>query len=76
LWERRLRTAAVATASRRRLGQQAAPAIALTADRTATDQAPAVPLATGSDHHLASPRVGNCQYSFQQGVLPDQLWVR
>jgi hypothetical protein len=29
-----------------------------------------------SDIHLVSPRVGNYQYSFQQGVLLDQLWVR
>jgi YVTN family beta-propeller protein len=46
------------------------------ADRTATDQAPAVPLTTTSDVHLVSERVGNYQYSFQQGVLLDQLWVR
>jgi ABC-type transport system substrate-binding protein len=41
------------------------------ADRTATDQAPAVPLTTASDIHLVSARVGNYQYSFQQGVLLD-----
>jgi YVTN family beta-propeller protein len=46
------------------------------ADRTATDQAPAVPLTTTSDIHLISQRTGNYQYSFQQGVLLDQLWVR
>jgi ABC-type transport system substrate-binding protein len=46
------------------------------ADRTATDQAPAVPLTTPSDIHLVSARVGNYQFSFQQGVLLDQLWVR
>ena len=46
------------------------------ADHTATDQAPAVPLTTTPDIHLVSPRVGNYQYSFQQGVLLDQLWVR
>ena len=46
------------------------------ADRTATDQAPAVPLTTTSDIHLISQRAGNYQYSFQQGVLLDQLWVR
>jgi YVTN family beta-propeller protein len=46
------------------------------ADRTATDQAPAVPLTTTSDIHLVSARVGNYQYNFQQGVLLDQLWVR
>jgi YVTN family beta-propeller protein len=46
------------------------------ADRTATDRAPAVPLTTTTDIHLVSPRVGNYQYSFQQGVLLDQLWVR
>jgi peptide/nickel transport system substrate-binding protein len=46
------------------------------ADRTATNQAPAVPLTTGTDIHLVSARVGNYQYSFAQGVLLDQLWVR
>jgi YVTN family beta-propeller protein len=46
------------------------------ADRTATDQAPAVPLTTTSDIHLVSARVGNYQSSFQLGVLLDQLWVR
>jgi peptide/nickel transport system substrate-binding protein len=46
------------------------------ADRTATDQAPAVPLTATSDIHLVSARVGNYQYNFQQGVLLDQLWVR
>jgi len=46
------------------------------ADRTATDQAPAVPLTTITDIHLVSARVGNYQYSFQQGALLDQLWVR
>jgi peptide/nickel transport system substrate-binding protein len=45
-------------------------------DRTATDHAPAVPLTTTSDIHLVSDHVGNYQYSFQQGVLLDQLWVR
>jgi YVTN family beta-propeller protein len=46
------------------------------ADRTATDQAPAVPLTTTNDVHLVSALVGNYQYSFQLGVLLDQLWVR
>jgi peptide/nickel transport system substrate-binding protein len=46
------------------------------ADRTATDQAPAVPLVTTSFIQLVSTRVGNYQYSFQQGVLLDQLWLR
>ncbi len=46
------------------------------ADETATNQAPAVPLTTASDIHLVSARVGNYQYSFAQGVLLDQLWVR
>jgi ABC-type transport system substrate-binding protein len=45
------------------------------ADRTATDQAPAVPLITATDIHLVSARVGNYQYSFAQGALLDQLWV-
>ena len=46
------------------------------ADRTATNQAPVVPLTSGSDIHLVSARVGNYQYSLAQGVLLDQLWVR
>jgi ABC-type transport system substrate-binding protein len=46
------------------------------ADQTATDQAPAVPLTTQSDIHLVSPRVGNYQYSYDQGPLLDRLWVR
>jgi peptide/nickel transport system substrate-binding protein len=46
------------------------------ADRTATDQAPAIPLTTLTAIDLVSARVGNYQYSFQQGVLLDQLWVR
>ncbi len=46
------------------------------ADETATTQAPAAPLTTNSDIQLVSSRVGNYQYSFAQGVLLDQLWVR
>jgi peptide/nickel transport system substrate-binding protein/oligopeptide transport system substrate-binding protein len=46
------------------------------ADRTATDQAPAVPLTTSNDIHLIAARVRNYQYSLAQGVLLDQLWVR
>jgi ABC-type transport system substrate-binding protein len=46
------------------------------ADRTVTDQAPVVPLTTGSAIDFVSARVGNYQYSFQQGILLDQLWVR
>jgi peptide/nickel transport system substrate-binding protein len=46
------------------------------ADQTATNQAPAVALTTNTDTHLVSPRVGNYQYSYSQGVLLDQLWVR
>jgi YVTN family beta-propeller protein len=46
------------------------------ADRTVTDQAPVVPLATPSQIDFVSSRVGNYQYSFQQNMLWDQLWVR
>ena len=46
------------------------------ADRTVTDQAAWVPLTTQSATDFVSSRVGNYQYSFQQGVLLDQLWVR
>jgi peptide/nickel transport system substrate-binding protein len=46
------------------------------ADRTATDDAPAVPLTLPSETDFVSARVGDYQYSFQQGALLDQLWVR
>jgi peptide/nickel transport system substrate-binding protein len=46
------------------------------ADRTVTDQAPVVPLATPSNIDFVSSRVGDYQYSFQQAMLWDQLWVR
>jgi peptide/nickel transport system substrate-binding protein len=46
------------------------------ADRTATDDAPAVPLTTTTDIRLVSDRVGNYQYSSPLGVLLDQLWFR
>ena len=46
------------------------------ADRTATDQAPAIPLTTTTDIQLVSARVHNYQSSLAQGVLLDQLWVR
>jgi YVTN family beta-propeller protein len=48
------------------------------ADRTATDQAPAIPLNIPSTTYLVSARVGNFQYSLTAGlgVLFDQLWVR
>ena len=46
------------------------------ADRTVTNQAPVVPLTTPSETDFVSARVGDYQYSFQQGVLLDQLWVR
>lgn len=46
------------------------------ADRTATNDAPVVPLATPTETDLVSARAGDYQYSFQQGALLDQLWVR
>ena len=48
------------------------------ADRTATDQAPAIPINIPSNSHLVSARVGNSQFSLTApfGVLLDQLWVR
>ena len=46
------------------------------ADRTATDQAPAVPLTNPNAIDFVSARVGNYQYSFQQAMLQDQAWVR
>jgi YVTN family beta-propeller protein len=46
------------------------------ADRALTDEAPVVPLTTGSAIDFVSSRVGDYQYSFQQGILLDQLWVR
>jgi YVTN family beta-propeller protein len=47
------------------------------ADRTATDQAPAIPLNIPSNTYLVSSRVGNFQYSLaaSYGVPVDQLWV-
>ncbi len=45
------------------------------ADRTATDQAPIVPLTTPSSIDLVSAGVGNYQYSLT-AMLLDQLWVR
>jgi YVTN family beta-propeller protein len=45
-------------------------------DRTVTDQAPIVPLTTPSEIDLVSARVGDYQYSFQDGILLDQLWIR
>ena len=48
------------------------------ADRTATDQAPAIPLNTPSNTSVVSARLGNFQYSITApfGVPVDQLWVR
>jgi YVTN family beta-propeller protein len=46
------------------------------ADRTVTDEAPVVPLVTPSNIDFVSARVGNYQYSFQQAMFWDQLWVR
>jgi peptide/nickel transport system substrate-binding protein len=46
------------------------------ADRTVTDQAPVVALDTPSEIDFVSSRVGDYQYSFQQTMLWDQLWVR
>ena len=49
---------------------------ALWAQATRPQPAPAVPLTTQTDTHLVFAGVGNYQYSFAQGVLLDQLWVR
>jgi YVTN family beta-propeller protein len=46
------------------------------ADRYVTDQAVTVPLVTPSALDFVSARAGNYQYSYQFGVLLDQLWVR
>jgi YVTN family beta-propeller protein len=46
------------------------------ADGTVTNDAPVVPLATPSNIDFVSARVGDYQYSFQQTMLWDQLWVR
>ena len=45
-------------------------------DREITDAAPWVPLMVTKDVNFLSKRVGNYQYSPQNGVLIDQLWVR
>jgi YVTN family beta-propeller protein len=52
-----------------------AAALAAQADRTATDQAPAVPLNIPSNFTLVSARVGNYQNSLTSSMY-DQLWVR
>jgi peptide/nickel transport system substrate-binding protein len=46
------------------------------ADRTVTAQAPVVPLTTPRETDFVSARVGDYQYSFQQGVLLEKLWLR
>ena len=45
-------------------------------DREITDAAPWVPLMITKDVNFLSKRVGNYQYSPQNGMLIDQLWVR
>jgi YVTN family beta-propeller protein len=45
-------------------------------DREITDAAPWVPLMVTKDVNFLSKRVGNYQYSPQNGMLIDQLWVR
>jgi peptide/nickel transport system substrate-binding protein len=45
-------------------------------DRELTDAAPWVPLMVTKDVNFLSKRVGNYQYSPQNGMLIDQLWVR
>ena len=48
------------------------------ADRTLTNEGPAIPLATPTNIDFVSARVGNYQYNTGPGlpVLLDQLWVR
>jgi peptide/nickel transport system substrate-binding protein len=45
-------------------------------DRELTDAAPWVPLMVTKDVNFLSKRIGNYQYSPQNGMLIDQLWVR
>ena len=45
-------------------------------DREITDAAPWVPLMVTKDVNFLSKRIGNYQYSPQNGMLIDQLWVR
>ena len=45
-------------------------------DREITDASPLVPLMMSKNVNVLSKRVGNYQYSPQQVVLIDQLWVR
>jgi YVTN family beta-propeller protein len=45
-------------------------------DRELTDASPWVPLMVTKDVNFLSKRVGNYQYSPQNGILIDQLWVR
>jgi peptide/nickel transport system substrate-binding protein len=46
------------------------------ADRIVTNDAPFVALTIPSNIDFIAKQVGNYQYSFAQGVLLDQLWVR
>ncbi|HYB28173.1 MAG TPA: hypothetical protein VEF89_16275 [Solirubrobacteraceae bacterium] len=46
------------------------------ADRAVVDDAPQVPLVISGYVIFVSNRVGNFQASAEQGVLPDQLWIR
>jgi YVTN family beta-propeller protein len=46
------------------------------ADRTVVDDAPQLPLVIPGFVIFVSKRVGNFQVSAEQGVLPDQLWIR
>jgi hypothetical protein len=39
-------------------------------------EAPLIPIASGTEVDLISRRVGNYQFNPFWGVLPDQLWVR
>jgi hypothetical protein len=72
MFEQRARSACLRSAP----GTAPKPTLEPQADQSATDQAPAAPLTTNTDIHLVSARVGNYQYSFAQGPLLDQLWLR
>ena len=57
-------------------GSQAAALAWSRIDHDVMQEAPWIPIASGTEVDLISRRVGNYQFNPVWGVLPDQLWVR
>jgi peptide/nickel transport system substrate-binding protein len=70
--DRMFRTALAAEAT----GSQQAGVAWAEVDHRLADASPFVDLLNPTGIHLTGGRVGNYQYSWQWGVLLDQLWVR